>query len=148
MATKTKSKSDIGRSSKRKGKIGELEVVNLLKAAGYNAHRSVQYCGATGDAHDVVVEGLPLHIEVKRVERLNLKQAYQQAVHDSKKMVIMSQFFFTGCHISHGWLCLVLKTSWNSVKNFIKEMLNNENEERKSHLRPHNRKRNSYRSLP
>ena len=85
MATKTKSKSDIGRSSKRKGKIGELEVVNLLKAAGYNAHRSVQYCGATGDAPDVVVEGLPLHIEVKRVERLNLKQAYQQAVHDSKK---------------------------------------------------------------
>lgn len=85
MATKTKSKSDIGRSSKRKGKIGELEVVNLLKAAGYNAHRSVQYCGAIGDAPDVVVEGLPLHIEVKRVERLNLKQAYQQAVHDSKK---------------------------------------------------------------
>lgn len=84
MATKTKSKSDIGRSSKRKGKIGELEVVNLLKAAGYNTHRSVQYCGATGDAPDVVVEGLPLHIEVKRVERLNLKQAYQQAVHDSK----------------------------------------------------------------
>lgn len=85
MATKTKSKSNIGRSSKRKGKIGELEVVNLLKAAGYNAHRSMQYCGATGDVPDVVVEGLPLHIEVKRVERLNLKQAYQQAVHDSKK---------------------------------------------------------------
>lgn len=84
MTTKTKSKSDIGRSSKRKGKIGELEVANLLKAAGYNTHRSVQYCGATGDAPDVVVEGLPLHIEVKRVERLNLKQAYQQAVHDSK----------------------------------------------------------------
>lgn len=84
MAAKTKSKSDIGRSSKRKGKIGELEVANLLKVAGFNAHRSVQYCGATGDAPDVVVEGLPLHIEVKRVERLNLKQAYQQAVHDSK----------------------------------------------------------------
>lgn len=84
MATKTKSKSDIGRSSKRKGKIGELEVVNLLKAAGFNAHRSVQYCGATGDAPDVVVEGFPLHIEVKRVEKLNLKQAYEQAVHDSK----------------------------------------------------------------
>lgn len=85
MATKTKSKSDIGRSSKRKGKIGELEVVNLLKAAGFNAHRSVQYCGATGDAPDVVVEGLPIYIEVKRVERLNLKKAYQQAVHDSKE---------------------------------------------------------------
>lgn len=84
MATKTKSKSDIGRSSKRKGKIGELEVVNLLKAAGYNAHRSVQYCGRTGAAADVV--GLPgIHIEVKRVEKLNLKKAYEQAVNDSKE---------------------------------------------------------------
>lgn len=72
-------------NSKKKGKRGELEVTSLLKKFGFNAHRSVQYCGATGDVPDVVVEGLPLHIEVKRVERLNLKQAYQQAVHDSKK---------------------------------------------------------------
>lgn len=84
MATKTKSKSDIGRSSKRKGKIGELEVANLLKAAGYNAHRSVQFKGNTGQAPDV--EGLPgIHIEVKRVERLNLRKAYEQAVNDSKE---------------------------------------------------------------
>lgn len=83
MATKTKSKSDIGRSSKRKGKIGELEVANLLKAAGYNAQRSAQCKGNTGQAPDV--EGLPgIHIEVKRVERLNLRKAYEQAVHDSK----------------------------------------------------------------
>lgn len=82
--TKTKSKADIGRSSKRKGKIGELEVANLLKAAGYNARRSSQYCGNTGDAPDV--EGLPgIHIEVKRVERLNLRKAYEQAVNDSKE---------------------------------------------------------------
>lgn len=83
MTTKTKSKADIGRSSKRKGKIGELEVANLLKVAGYNARRSAQYCGNTGDAPDV--EGLPgIHIEVKRVERLNLRKAYEQAVNDSK----------------------------------------------------------------
>lgn len=85
MATKTKSKADIGRSSKRKGKIGELEVANLLKAAGFEAaHRSAQCKGNTGDAADV--EGLPgIHIEVKRVERLNLKKAYEQAVNDSKE---------------------------------------------------------------
>lgn len=86
MATKTKSKSDIGKSSKRKGKNGELEVANLLKKFGFNAHRSVQYKGCTGgDAPDVAVEGLPIYIEVKRIERLNLKKAYQQAVHDSKE---------------------------------------------------------------
>lgn len=81
---KKKTKKEIGKSSKRKGKVGELEVVNLLKKFGYNdAHRSAQYCGNTGGAADVV--GLPgIHIEVKRVEKLNLKKAYEQAVHDSK----------------------------------------------------------------
>lgn len=82
--TKKKTKKEIGKSSKRKGKVGELEVVNLLKKFGYNdAHRSAQYCGNTGGAADVV--GLPgIHIEVKRVEKQNLKKAYEQAVNDSK----------------------------------------------------------------
>lgn len=81
----TKSRTEIGRSSRRKGKVGEREIVNALKAAGFEAaHRSAQYCGNTGDAPDV--EGLPgVHIEVKRVERLNLRKAYEQAVNDSKK---------------------------------------------------------------
>lgn len=81
----TKSRTEIGRSSRRKGKVGEREIVNALKAAGFEAaHRSAQYCGNTGDAPDV--EGLPgIHIEVKRVERLNLRKAYEQAVNDSKK---------------------------------------------------------------
>lgn len=82
---KSKSKSDIGKSSKRKGKVGELEIANLLKEASFkNAHRSAQCKGNTGQAPDV--EGLPgIHIEVKRVERLNLRKAYEQAVNDSKK---------------------------------------------------------------
>ena len=81
----TKSRTEIGRSSRRKGQVGEREIVNALKAAGFEAaHRSAQYCGNTGDAPDV--EGLPgIHIEVKRVERLNLRKAYEQAVNDSKK---------------------------------------------------------------
>lgn len=80
----TRTRSEIGRSSKRKGKNGELEIVRLLKAEGYDVHRSAQYCGNTGVAADVV--GLPgIHIEVKRVERLNLKKAYEQAVNDSKE---------------------------------------------------------------
>lgn len=78
-----KNKQQIGRSSKRKGKIGEVEVANLLKKFGFNAHRSCQYKGCTGDAPDVVVKGLPLHIEVKRTERFSWKY-YAQAVNDSK----------------------------------------------------------------
>ena len=81
----TKTKQEIGRASRNKGKRAELEVVKILKVAGFEkAQRSAQYCGNTGDAPDV--EGLPgIHIEVKRVERLNLRKAYEQAVNDSKK---------------------------------------------------------------
>ena len=80
MATKTK--KEIGKASRNKGKRGELEIVKILKVE--KAQRSAQCKGNTGDAADV--EGLPgIHIEVKRVERLNLKKAYEQAVNDSKE---------------------------------------------------------------
>jgi hypothetical protein len=70
-------------NSKRKGKNGELEVAHILQARGYNARRSQQFCGANGDA-DVV--GLPgFHIEVKRVEKLNLGKAMDQAKRDASK---------------------------------------------------------------
>lgn len=51
---------------------------------GYeNARRTAQYCGNTGDASDVV--GLPyIHIEAKRVERLNIYEAIAQAKRDAK----------------------------------------------------------------
>ena len=69
-------------NSKAKGKRGELELAKTLKSYGYDAERSVQYCGANGDA-DVV--GLPgIHIECKRVEKLNIEKALQQAEADSK----------------------------------------------------------------
>lgn len=94
----TKSRTEIGRSSRRKGKVGEREIVNALKAAGFEAaHRSAQYCGNTGDAPDV--EGLPgIHIEVKRVERLNLRKAYEQAVNDSKKRGDIAAVFHRGSY--------------------------------------------------
>ena len=81
----TKTKKEIGKASRNKGKRGELEVVKALKAAGFEkAQRSAQCKGNTGQAPDV--EGLPgIHIEVKRVERLNLTKAYEQAAHDSKE---------------------------------------------------------------
>lgn len=71
-------------NSKRKGKNGELELVRLLRANGYDkARRSAQYCGNTGAAADVV--GLPgLHVEVKRVEHLNVYDALAQAKRDAE----------------------------------------------------------------
>lgn len=69
-------------NSKRKGKEGELEIAAVLREHGFEARRGAQYCGANGDA-DVV--GLPgIHIECKRVEKLNLYDAIAQAKRDSE----------------------------------------------------------------
>ncbi|WP_425755113.1 putative PDDEXK endonuclease [Ihubacter sp. rT4E-8] len=69
-------------NSRNKGKRGELELAKKLREYGYRCRRAQQYCGANGDA-DVV--GLPgLHIECKRVEKLNLYDAMAQAKRDTK----------------------------------------------------------------
>ena len=69
-------------NSRQKGKTGELELAHKLKEYGYNASRSVQYNGKDGQA-DVL--GLPsIHIECKRVEKLNLYDAMEQAKRDAK----------------------------------------------------------------
>ena len=69
-------------NSRNKGQRGELEIASILRAYGYDARRSQQYCGINGDA-DVV--GLPnVHLEVKRVERLNIENAMSQSRSDAK----------------------------------------------------------------
>ncbi len=71
----------MGKMSREKGKRGERELAGILKSYGYSCHRGVQYQGGP-DSPDVV--GLPgIHIEVKRVERLNIENAVDQAVYDS-----------------------------------------------------------------
>ena len=70
-------------NSKQKGKKGELELVHKLKDYGYNCRRTNQFCGNTGQADDVI--GLDyIHIEVKRVEKLNVDEAIEQAKRDAK----------------------------------------------------------------
>lgn len=69
-------------NSRNKGAAGERELAAKLREYGYNCRRGQQYSGANGDA-DVV--GLPgVHIEVKRVEKLNLCNAMAQAVSDAR----------------------------------------------------------------
>lgn len=72
-------------NSRAKGATGEREFARLCRDEGYQVRRTQQYCGNTGDASDCV--GLPgIHIEVKRVERLQLDKAMQQAIDDSRKL--------------------------------------------------------------
>lgn len=68
-------------NSRRKGAEGERELARILRERGYDARRGVQYHGGA-DSPDVI--GLPgVHIECKRVERLDLMGAYEQAFRDS-----------------------------------------------------------------
>lgn len=71
-----------GKKSQHKGRAGELELSRILRGCGYDVQpgRAVSY-GATPD-----ISGLPgIHIEVKRVERLNVPEAMKQAVKDAEK---------------------------------------------------------------
>lgn len=71
-------------NSRRKGAEGERELAKVLQEYGYTeAKRGQQFCGINGNAD--VIDALPhIHIECKRVERLNLYEAMKQAKRDSK----------------------------------------------------------------
>lgn len=74
----------MGRSQQRKGAAGERELAALLSAAGYECQRGGSL--SFGEAPDVL--GLPgIHIEVKRVEKLNVGEAMEQAIRDSDRML-------------------------------------------------------------
>lgn len=72
----------MGKASQRKGADGERELAAVLRGYGY-----IVECGGSmsfGETPDLV--GLPdVHIEVKRVERLNVPEAMKQAERDSNR---------------------------------------------------------------
>ncbi|MBC5648479.1 putative PDDEXK endonuclease [Christensenella tenuis] len=70
-------------NSRNKGKRGELELAHKLQEYGFDTRRGQQYCGANGDADVVGIPGL--HIECKRVERLNVENALRQAEMDARE---------------------------------------------------------------
>lgn len=70
-------------NSKQKGARFERQLAGLLREYGYDCRRTVQYCGKTGEAADIV--GLPgLHVEAKHQERMYLYDWMAQAVRDAK----------------------------------------------------------------
>ncbi len=73
-------------NSRRKGADGERELARKLRNEyGYkNAKRGQQFCGLNGNAD--VVDALPgIHIECKRVERLNIYEAMSQSARDARE---------------------------------------------------------------
>lgn len=72
-----------GKRSQRKGADGERELASILQQHGYECDRGGSL--TFGEVPDIT--GLPgIHIEVKRVERLNVGEAMEQAIRDSGRM--------------------------------------------------------------
>ena len=73
----------MGRASRDKGKRGEREAAAELGALlGVSARRGVQYQGGP-DSPDVQLDGVAIHVEAKRTERLSLYAAVEQAASDA-----------------------------------------------------------------
>ncbi len=69
-------------NSREKGKRGERQWRDELRAHGYDAWRGQQFAGSA-DSPDVVCPDLAgIHFEVKAVERLNIYDAMEQARRD------------------------------------------------------------------
>jgi len=73
----------MGKASRDKGKRFERALASRFREYGYDARRTAQYCGNTGDASDVV--GLPgIHVEAKHVEKMSLYEWMAQAIRDAE----------------------------------------------------------------
>ena len=69
-------------NSREKGKRGERQWRDELRANGYHARRGQQYAG-NAESPDVICDELSwIHFEVKSVERLNIEDAMEQARRD------------------------------------------------------------------
>lgn len=69
-----------GRAARNKGANGERELSNIFKERGYDTKRGMVFY------HESDVTGLPgIHIECKRVEKLNVQTAMEQAIEESIK---------------------------------------------------------------
>jgi hypothetical protein len=74
-------------NSREKGKRGERQWRDELRAQGFQARRGQQFCGSA-ESPDVVCEELAwVHFEVKAVERLNIEDAMEQARRDAGQKV-------------------------------------------------------------
>lgn len=100
-------------NSKQKGKRGELEFCSKMKDHGFIVKRSVQYCGNNDDANNADVIGLPgIHCEIKRVEKLNITDAVNQAARDTSKENLPAVFHRKN---DEEWLCTMLLSDWVKI---------------------------------
>lgn len=98
-------------NSSRKGADGERELASLLREQGYDIERGgTQSYGTAPD-----LSGLPgIHIECKRVEKLNVLEAMQQSIRDADKFKDGKPALFHRRSRSP-WLVTMLFSDWISL---------------------------------
>ena len=97
-----------GKTSQRKGAAGERELAALLREYGYDIKRGGSL--SFGEAPDLY--GLPgVHIECKRVERLNVPEAMKQAVRDAERFKNGAPVLFHR-RSREPWLVTMLLSDW------------------------------------
>ena len=94
-------------NSRAKGAKGERELARKLREYGYDCRRGQQYSGANGDADVVGLDGI--HIECKRVERLNIDDAVSQAKRDAREGELPAVFHRKN---NHEWLVTMPMDDW------------------------------------
>lgn len=91
-------------NSKRKGNAGELELLHLLEAHGLTARRNDQRYTGGMDNPDLscTVDGISIHIECKRTEKLSLyEEIAHSAISESQRLRWQSVASTRPCAV--GW---------------------------------------------
>ena len=101
----------MGKQQQRKGADGERELAAILREHGYTITRGGSL--SFGEVPDL--SGLPgIHIECKRVERLNIMAAMEQAVRDSEDFMDGAPAVFHRRNRSP-WLVTMRLDDWLSL---------------------------------
>lgn len=80
MATEKRDMKKAGKAAKAKGARGERLLSAFLNSFGLHTHRGYVHCGQSD-----LVDLLGIHVECKNVERLNVRQAMDQAIKEAEK---------------------------------------------------------------
>ena len=105
-------------NSKRKGAAGERELAKKLNEYGFKTRRSVQYNGKADDGKADLVNLPGIHIECKRVERLNVSEAMGQAINDAQNGELPTVFHRKN---REGWLVTMRLDDWMELYKEYKE---------------------------
>ena len=106
MATEKRDMKKAGRAAKAKGARGERLLSAFLNSFGLHTHRGYDHCGQSD-----LVDLLGIHVECKNVERLNVRQAMEQAIREAdKRKDGMPTVFWKVSR--KPWLTIMLTEDW------------------------------------